>query len=105
MMVWQEILLVAFGLSGGLLVAGGLFAFLTLVGVLTRLAAGTKTAKYLMFYEDAALVGATLGNIAYVYGVGLPGGTLGLLLYGLGAGVFTGCLAAASCSLMERYLA
>ena len=101
MMVWQEILLVAFGLSGGLLVAGGLFAFLTLVGVITRLAAGTKTAKYLKFYEDTALVGATLGNIAYVYGVGLPGGNFGLFLSGLGAGVFTGCLAAALAEVVK----
>lgn len=94
-MTWQNVVLLLAGLSGGLLVAGGLFAFLTLVGVVTRLAAGTKTAKYLVFYEDVALLGATIGNIAYFYNVGLPTGWIGFGLYGLGAGVFTGCLAAA----------
>lgn len=52
-MMWLEnAVYLVVGLCGGLLVAGGLFAFLSLVGVVTRLAAGTTTAKYLMFYED-----------------------------------------------------
>ncbi len=93
------LLLTSFG--GGILVAGGLFAFLALVGVLTRLAAGTKTAKFLMFYEDISLLGATVGNIAYLYHVGIPVGTLGFLLYGLGAGIFTGCLAAALAEVVK----
>ena len=83
------------GLCGGLLVAGGLFAFLALVGVITRLAAGTTTAKYLLFYEDVALVGCTAGNLFFLYRFGLPSGNMLFALYGLGAGVFTGCLAAA----------
>ena len=58
-----NMLLLLTGFGGGILVAGGLFAFLALVGVLTRLAAGTKTAKFLMFYEDVSLLGATVGNI------------------------------------------
>lgn len=98
---WQNALFVLAGLSGGLLVAGGLFAFLTMIGVVTRLAAGTKTAKYLNFYEDMALLGGTVGNIACLYNVGLPTGTPGFLLYGLGAGVFTGCLAAALAEMVK----
>ena len=83
------------GLCGGLLVAGGLFAFLALVGVVTRLAAGTTTAKYIMFYEDMSLLGCVGGNLFYLYKFSLPPGNIFLGLYGIGAGVFTGCLAAA----------
>lgn len=96
-----NVLLLLTGLGGGILVAGGLFAFLALIGVVTRLAAGTKTAKFLMFYEDISLLGATVGNIAYLYHVGIPIGKLGFLLYGLGAGVFTGCLAAALAEVVK----
>ena len=83
------------GICGGLLVAGGLFAFLALVGVVTRLAAGTTTAKYLMFYEDMALLGCTAGNLLFIYRFELPMGNIFLGMYGIGSGVFTGCLAAA----------
>ena len=95
-MTWLENgTLLIIGLCGGLLVSGGLFAFLALVGVVTRLVAGTKTAKYLMFYEDMALVGCTVGNLLFLYGFSLPLGNLFLGMYGVGAGIFTGCLAAA----------
>lgn len=95
MMWWQNVVYLVIGLCGGLLVAGGLFAFLALVGVVTRLAAGTTTAKYLMFYEDMALFGCTAGNVLFLYRFALPLGNLFLGMYGIGAGVFTGCLAAA----------
>lgn len=95
-MMWlQNVFLLLIGLSGGLLVAGGLFAFLALVGVVTRLAAGTTTAKFLMFYEDMALIGCVGGNLLYIYGFSLPLGNVFLGLFGIGAGIFTGCLAAA----------
>lgn len=77
------------------MVAGGLFAFLTLAGVLTRLAAGTTTAKYISFYEDMSLLGCVGGNLLFLFGFQLPPGNVLLGMYGLGAGVFTGCLAAA----------
>lgn len=98
---FENLIFLLSGLGGGILVAGGLFAFLALIGVVTRLAAGTKTAKFIMFYEDMSLLGGTIGNIAYLYDVGLPVGKLGFLLYGLGAGIFTGCLAAALAEVVK----
>lgn len=95
-MIWlQNGILLVIGLCGGLLVAGGLFAFLTLAGVVTRLAAGTTTAKHLRFYEDMALLGCTFGNLLYIYPFAMPFGNVFLGFLGLGFGVFTGCLAAA----------
>ena len=95
MIWWQNVVYAVIGLCGGLLVAGGLFAFLALIGVVTRLAAGTTTAKYITFYEDMSLLGCVGGNLLFLYGFSLPLGNLFLGLYGIGAGVFTGCLAAA----------
>ena len=83
------------GLCGGRLVAGGLFAFFALVGVVTRLAAGTATAKYLMLYEDASLLGCTIGNLLFLYGFSIPFGNVIPGMFGICAGIFTGCLAAA----------
>ena len=99
----EKIALSAIGLCGGLLVAGGLFAFLALVGVVTRLAAGTTTAKYLKFYEDVALIGCTVGNLFSLYRFRLPDSLLLIGFYGLGAGVFTGCLAAALAEVVNMF--
>ena len=95
-MIWlQNTIYTIIGLCGGLLVAGGLFAFLALAGVITRLAAGTTTAKYITFYEDMSLLGCVGGNLLFLYGFSLPSGNVFLGIYGIGAGIFTGCLAAA----------
>lgn len=99
--MWRNLLLLFAGLSGGVCVAGGLFAFLTIVGVLTRLASGTKTAKNVVLYEDISLFGLVFGNLASLFGESLPIGTISLLIYGLGAGVFTGCLAAALAEIVN----
>ena len=99
--MWGKLLLLFAGLSGGICVAGGLFAFLTIVGVVTRLASGTKTAKNVVLYEDISLFGLVFGNIAYLFGNNMPIGTISLLIYGLGAGVFTGCLAAALAEIVN----
>ena len=99
--MWRNLLLLFAGLSGGICVAGGLFAFLTIVGVVTRLASGTKTAKNVVLYEDISLFGLLFGNLAYLFGDRLPIGTISLLIYGLGAGIFTGCLAAALAEIVN----
>ena len=103
MMWWQNAAYATIGLCGGLLVAGGLFAFLALVGVIPRLAAGTKTAKFITFYEDMALLGCVGGNLLFLYRFGLPPGTVFLGMYGIGSGVFTGCLAAALAEVVNMF--
>ena len=78
----------ALGISFGVAVAAGLFAFLVTVGVPTRLAAGTKTAKYRMLYESVAIGGVTVANVLDLYQFRLPNGMLWRLACGLSCGVF-----------------
>lgn len=83
------------GLSFGVAVAAGMFAFLTTVGVVTRLVAGTKTAKYIMLYETVAIFGVTVANAVDLFQFRLPDGVLWRGAGGLFSGIFVGCLAAA----------
>lgn len=83
------------GLIGGVLVAAGTVAFITIVGVLTRLAIRTDTAKRILLYEDIVVVGATFGNILDLFKPPIPLGTVGLMVFGLFMGCFVGCLAVA----------
>lgn len=96
------------GLAFAIVVAGGLFAFISTVGVITRLAAGTKTAKYVMLYETMVILGASLFNVYDLFRVEtaavLPTGLLIRLFrgsYGLFSGIFTGCLAAALAEVVQ----
>lgn len=93
--IFRTILYCFAGLSFGIAVAGGLFAFITTIGVVTRLAAGTKTAKYVMLYESVTVFGVTIFNVFDLFHLEFSCGTLCRGAYGVFSGIFVGCLAAA----------
>lgn len=94
-MWWQQTLLGLMGLSAGFAVAGGLFALIIALGVVSRFAGRTHTAKYVFWYEDAIALGGILGNLASVYQVALPVGRIGAGIFGTFAGIFVGAWAMA----------
>lgn len=89
---------VAFG--AGFAVAGGFIAFISLIGIVTRLAGITKTANAISTYESSMAMGLILFNILSLY---LPNlrwipKILALLIIHIGSfftGIFAGCLAGA----------
>lgn len=91
--MFKIIFLVFVGLSSGILVAAGIFAFITTIGVVTRFAARTKTIKHVMFYEDMIVLGGTAGNLISIFRWNIPGGDILLAFFGLFSGIFVGCLA------------
>lgn len=88
-------LLILIGITGGFVVAAGVYAFITLIGVLTRLAVRTNTANRILLYEDLVVLGAAIGNIVLLFEVKIPFGIVGLIIFGLFSGSFIGCLAVA----------
>lgn len=60
------------GFASGLAVAGGMFALLIALGVISRFAGKTHTAAYVIHYENAAALGGILGNLFSVYQFRLP---------------------------------
>ena len=99
----RTIVYYAVGISFGAAVAAGLFAFITTVGVVTRLAAGTKTAKHVMLYETVAILGVTVANLVDLFQWQFAGGVLFRLVCGLFCGVFVGCLAAALAEVVNVF--
>ena len=72
------------GLSGGLVIAGGVIALMVGLGIITRFAGQVKK------YESAIFFGALFGNILTVYQTEVPLGTAGLAVMGIFSGIFVG---------------
>ncbi len=102
-MLIKNILLGLIGLSAGLAIAGGIFAFITWLGLVTRFATKTNTARHMMLYEDMVILGAGFGNIFYLYKFDLPLGIFGLLIFGLFSGIFEGCLSVAIAEVIQTF--
>lgn len=92
-MEWlTNICLAVVGFAGGVGVAGGVFAFISILGILPRLAGRMGLAKYLYSLENMIAYGGIAGTIVSIFQVPLPIGHIGGLVIGLFSGIFTGAL-------------
>lgn len=89
----RQALLALLGFSGGAIVAGGIYALITSVGLMARLAGKTHTGKYAKVYESCVVLGGTFGNLWYLYQFPLPLGKVFLGVSGLTVGIYVGVLA------------
>lgn len=94
-MIWKQIILTVIGLCGGAAVAGGVFAFLSVLQLVPRLATRLRLASRAYKMETAIFLGGMLGAILSVFHLSLPIGSIGLCLFGFFSGIFVGCVAMA----------
>lgn len=95
MSVLKGAALVVIGLSGGLAVGAGLVAFLTVLGVVPRLAQITRTPQYIHWYENGIVAGSVLFTWAGLRDMVFFLPVDVTLFFGLFSGIFVGMLAAA----------
>lgn len=95
MWILKMILLAFVAAAFGFAVAGGYLALISMIGILPRLASTSKTAKYIMCYENALMYGVFIGTLVYSYEIFFVTGPIIPALAGLFGGVFIGCLAGA----------
>lgn len=89
------LLLIIIGTTAGVITSAGIFAFVTVIGVLTRLAIRTGTADHISLYEDITVVGVVFGNILSIFHLKIPVGVVGLIFFGFFSGCYIGSLAVA----------
>ncbi|RGY03015.1 stage V sporulation protein AB [Blautia sp. OF03-15BH] len=86
----EQIFLGIIGLSGGLVIAGGVTALLVGLGVITRFVGISHTADRVKIYETAISAGAVCGTLMTVYQPTIPLELPGLAVLGLFSGIFVG---------------
>lgn len=93
MAVLKNLLLSIIGFSSGVIVAGGIFAFIAIIGVVPRFAQRTGTQSKIKIYEDAIILGGIFGNIEMFTNYKLPVGTFFAIVAAFSIGIFFGSLA------------
>ncbi|MCD8119049.1 MAG: stage V sporulation protein AB [Lachnospiraceae bacterium] len=99
-MNWIRELFAAFaGFCSGLLAAGGVFALISTINILPRLASKTKTEDSVLLYENMILFGGVTGCVIstteFHFALGDGVALAVLMIYFLFSGIFVGCLATA----------
>ena len=112
----SEVMLAILGGCFGLMVAGGVFTVLFVVGMIPRFAGKTDTARYEVLYEEFIIAGSTLGCILSVFDFPYMFGewvemlpptiydvVVWILLAAIGifSGIFVGCLALSLAEMID----
>jgi stage V sporulation protein AB len=97
------IFLCIIGLAAGFTVSAGVFAFISSLQIIPKLAARTNTAKCMMWYEDCVTLGGTLGNVILLFQIPFPLGMAGLAVTGIFGGMFVGCMAVALAEVVDAF--
>ena len=88
----RSFFLIFYGLCAGGLIAASFLAFLSMLGVIPRLAGLTKSMKNARMYESFVALGGILGTLVFIYRWQIKAGYPLLVLYGLFGGIFVGCM-------------
>lgn len=93
MEIFQNIILAVTGFSGGISVAAGTFALITILGIVPRLTGALKLGCDVYKMETAIALGGTVGSLITVYKFNVHIGIYGMVVSGVFAGIFVGSLA------------
>ena len=93
----RQLFLGFFGICAGSIIAAGVFAFLSMIGVFPRLMGWSRTPGQAKIYETATVLGGIWGNLLNLYDLPIPLGShlsdqIFLGIAGLSIGTFVGCL-------------
>ena len=98
-----QILMAVIGLSAGMVVAGGLFSFISGLGVISDFADRTHTGEHIMLYEESVALVGILGNIFFIYHIAIPYGAWIVPVFGLFGGIFVGCWSMALAEILDVF--
>ncbi len=86
--------------SSGVVIAGGVFSFIAIIGVVPRMAQRTSTEKNIVTYENAIILGGILGSLTMVFDFKIPLGIISVIP-SFGIGVFVGAIAVSIAEVLD----
>ena len=101
MLILKYLILILLGIGSGAVISGAVFAFISIIGIVPRLAEKTKTNKYIVFYENAIIAGGIFGAFSIMLNYYIPIGVIPAMLFGFFIGIFYGCLAVSLAEVLD----
>lgn len=101
MIILKYLICILIGIGSGIVMAGAVFAFIAVIGIVPRFAQKTKTEKYIKLYEEAIIFGGIFGAFSMCIDYYVPIGKIGAAIYGTGVGIFYGALAVSLAEILN----
>lgn len=98
-----NILCIIWGLGSGVIIAGGLIAFITIIGIIPLMAHRTNTSTHHICYGSAIMAGTFLGSILSMWDIYIPLSNWIIAIAGLTFGIFVGVLIIALAEVLDVF--
>lgn len=92
---------VLFGFASGIVISGAAFAFITVIGVVPRMAEKTKTTGNVKLYEESIMFGGIAGTVLTFIELYLPVGKTLTVILSFCCGIFFGALAMSLAEVLD----
>lgn len=99
--ILRSLALIILGFGAGVVVAGGVVAFISIIGVVPLMAYRSKTGFAMMWYENAIMIGSVLGSIFSMWQIRLPYYPIVVIILLFAFGMFIGCLIIALAEVLD----
>ncbi len=99
-MLVKTIILAIISFSSGLVIAGGVFAFISMIGIVPRMAQKTGTKNNIVTYENAIILGGIFGTLSSFFNFNIPIGILSVIP-AFCTGIFIGSLAVSIAEILD----
>ena len=97
----RQITVIVFGLSSGIVISGAVFAFITVIGIVPRMAEKTATTGSVRLYEESIVFGGIAGTFLICFPFYLPIGRVAAALLSFCGGIFFGALAMSLAEVLD----
>lgn len=101
--VFSSIVLILIGLGAGYVVAGGVVAFISIIGIIPIMAYRTKTSHYMLWYENMIIAGSIVGAILTFWEIPLRVGSIVTVILLFAFGMFIGTLIIALAEVLDVF--
>ena len=101
MIIAKNILIMFISCASGLIIAGGVFAFIAMIGIIPRLTQKTVTAKSISIYENTIIAGGLWGATTFFINYNIPVGTVSAAVLSCCIGMFVGALAVSLAEILN----
>lgn len=97
----KTLFIIIIGFGSGVVIAGAVFAFIAIIGIVPRLAQKTQTEKYIKLYEEAIIIGGIFGTSTMIIDYYMPIGKIAVIFLSICVGIFYGCLAVSLAEVLD----
>lgn len=97
----KTLFIIIIGFGSGVVIAGAVFAFIAIIGIVPRLAQKTQTKKYIKLYEEAIIIGGIFGTSTMIIDYYMPIGKIAVIFLSICVGIFYGCLAVSLAEVLD----